>query len=394
MRLRRRHRGRDRHRPARRRRRGGAARPRRAPGGRRRRRRRRRSSTRPRSPARSCPSRSGPGARVHAGSVVLRGRLVVRATAVGNDTAIGRIITRVEQAQHDRAPIQTVGEKFSRRFVPASFALAGLTLLVTRDVRRAMTMLLVACPCAVGPVHADRDQRGDRQRRAARHADQGRIAPGGGRPGRRDRVRQDRHPDPRPARRHQRRVVPRGLGTRAGARLRRELARSTRDIRWPGRDPLDRGTPHRDPAARGVRGARSGWACGSRPTGGRCSSAARAAAQEGVPIEPDARPTGCSGCSAPAETPLLLAVDGELVGLISCATRSARSRASVLDALRANGVRRIVHADRRPPGDRRAPSPPSWASPSGGPRCCPRRSWTWSARCRRPGTSSPWSATA
>jgi cation-transporting P-type ATPase C len=34
--------------------------------------------------------------------------------------------------------------------VPASFALAGLTLLVTRDVRRAMTMLLVACPCAVG----------------------------------------------------------------------------------------------------------------------------------------------------------------------------------------------------------------------------------------------------
>ncbi|MGM5069785.1 heavy metal translocating P-type ATPase [Rhodococcus qingshengii] len=90
------------------------------------------------------------GQRVHAGSVVIRGRLVVKATAVGRDTTIGRIIARVEEAQEDRAPIQTVGENFSRRFVPASFLLSGLTLLVTRDVRRAMTMLLVACPCAVG----------------------------------------------------------------------------------------------------------------------------------------------------------------------------------------------------------------------------------------------------
>ena len=90
------------------------------------------------------------GDRIHAGSVVVRGRLVVRASAVGRDTTIGRIISRVEEAQEDRAPIQTVGENFSRRFVPASFILSALTLVVTRDVRRAMTMLLVACPCAVG----------------------------------------------------------------------------------------------------------------------------------------------------------------------------------------------------------------------------------------------------
>lgn len=90
------------------------------------------------------------GTIVHAGTVLVAGRLVIRATAVGSDTAIGRIIERVEQAQDDRAPIQTIGENFSRRFVPASFVLSALTLLVTRDVRRAMTMLLVACPCAVG----------------------------------------------------------------------------------------------------------------------------------------------------------------------------------------------------------------------------------------------------
>ncbi|OCW84789.1 MULTISPECIES: cation-translocating P-type ATPase [unclassified Gordonia (in: high G+C Gram-positive bacteria)] len=90
------------------------------------------------------------GDRVQAGSVVLTGRIVIEAHAVGDDTSIGRIIGRVEEAQRDRAPIQTVGENFSRRFVPASFALSALTLLVTRDLRRAMTMLLIACPCAVG----------------------------------------------------------------------------------------------------------------------------------------------------------------------------------------------------------------------------------------------------
>jgi manganese/zinc-transporting P-type ATPase C len=90
------------------------------------------------------------GSRVHAGSVVERGRLVVRARAVGKQTTIGRIITRVEEAQHDRAPIQTVGETFSRRFVPTSFIVSAVTLLITGDVRRAMTMLLIACPCAVG----------------------------------------------------------------------------------------------------------------------------------------------------------------------------------------------------------------------------------------------------
>ena len=90
------------------------------------------------------------GAHVHAGSVVVRGRLVVRAQAVGKQTAIGRIIARVEEAQHDRAPIQTVGENFSRRFVPTSFIVSAVTLAITGDVRRAMTMLLIACPCAVG----------------------------------------------------------------------------------------------------------------------------------------------------------------------------------------------------------------------------------------------------
>ncbi|MER7000870.1 cation-translocating P-type ATPase [Streptomyces sp. NPDC000410] len=90
------------------------------------------------------------GAHVYAGTIVTSGSLTVRADSVGGDTTVGRIISRVEEAQSDRAPIQTVAASFTRRFVPVSFALAAVTYAITRDARRAMTMLLIACPCAAG----------------------------------------------------------------------------------------------------------------------------------------------------------------------------------------------------------------------------------------------------
>ncbi|MFE2094693.1 heavy metal translocating P-type ATPase [Streptomyces sp. NPDC002596] len=90
------------------------------------------------------------GTHVYAGTIVTSGSLTVRAGSVGRDTTVGRIISRVEEAQSDRAPIQTVAARFTRRLVPVSFALAALTYVFTRDARRAMTMLLIACPCAAG----------------------------------------------------------------------------------------------------------------------------------------------------------------------------------------------------------------------------------------------------
>ncbi|MBT2509504.1 cation-translocating P-type ATPase [Streptomyces sp. ISL-98] len=90
------------------------------------------------------------GSHVYAGTIVTSGSVHVRATYVGRDTTVGRIISRVEEAQADRAPIQTVATRFTQRFVPVSFALAALTYVFTRDARRAMTMLLIACPCAAG----------------------------------------------------------------------------------------------------------------------------------------------------------------------------------------------------------------------------------------------------
>ncbi|MDX6460313.1 MAG: manganese-transporting P-type ATPase [Acidobacteriaceae bacterium] len=90
------------------------------------------------------------GDEVYAGTVLLAGTIRVRVTGTGTNTVVGKMIERVEQAQALRPEIQKVGDRFAKTVVPASFVSAALVLIVTRDPRRALTMLLVACPCAAG----------------------------------------------------------------------------------------------------------------------------------------------------------------------------------------------------------------------------------------------------
>jgi manganese/zinc-transporting P-type ATPase C len=98
----------------------------------------------------SMPAVRGRGDAVYAGTVLVAGAIRIRVTGVGADTVVGRLIERVEMAQALRPNIQTVGDRFAKRVVPSSFLAAAMVLLVTRDPRRALTMLLVACPCAAG----------------------------------------------------------------------------------------------------------------------------------------------------------------------------------------------------------------------------------------------------
>jgi manganese/zinc-transporting P-type ATPase C len=98
----------------------------------------------------SMPVSRAAGDSVYAGTILVSGQIRIRVTEIGSDTVVGRLIQRVEQAQTLRPRIQTVGDAFAKKVVPSSFAAALLVFLATRDPRRALTMLLVACPCAAG----------------------------------------------------------------------------------------------------------------------------------------------------------------------------------------------------------------------------------------------------
>jgi len=98
----------------------------------------------------SMPAIRSAGDSVYAGTILMAGTIRIRVTGVGSQTVVGKLIERVELAQSLRPQIQTIGDRFARKVVPSSFLAAGLVLLVTQDPRRALTMLLVACPCAAG----------------------------------------------------------------------------------------------------------------------------------------------------------------------------------------------------------------------------------------------------
>ena len=88
------------------------------------------------------------------------GALRVRATAVGADSALARIIALVEQAQGSKAPIQALVDRVAAVFVPVVIGIALLTLglwwafgpspALTFALINAVTVLIVACPCALG----------------------------------------------------------------------------------------------------------------------------------------------------------------------------------------------------------------------------------------------------
>jgi Cu+-exporting ATPase len=106
----------------------------------------------------SLPIAKGPGERVTGGSVNGEGLVIVRATAVGAQSVLARIIELVETAQARKAPIQRLVDRVSAVFVPVVLAIAGVTLvawgLATGDWERAVldavAVLVIACPCALG----------------------------------------------------------------------------------------------------------------------------------------------------------------------------------------------------------------------------------------------------
>jgi P-type Cu+ transporter len=89
------------------------------------------------------------GERVYAGSVDESGLIEVRTEKVGTETVFGKIIKLVEDAENRKAPIQRLSDRLATWLVEFAIGFSALTLLVTRDVTSALSVVVVAGACGV-----------------------------------------------------------------------------------------------------------------------------------------------------------------------------------------------------------------------------------------------------
>lgn len=108
----------------------------------------------------SLPAERGPGSRVAAGTLLTDASIVMRATQVGANTTLARIVAMVERAQGSKPAIARLADRISEVFVPAILLIAVATFVgwyllgaeprLVRAVATAIAVLVVACPCAMG----------------------------------------------------------------------------------------------------------------------------------------------------------------------------------------------------------------------------------------------------
>jgi len=97
----------------------------------------------------SIPVERGVGDRVYCGTINESGSCEIEATQVAEDTKLAQIKRLILEAQAEKSPTQRVMDRFARYFIPAIFLIAFVTFLITGEVLRAITILIVACPCAL-----------------------------------------------------------------------------------------------------------------------------------------------------------------------------------------------------------------------------------------------------
>jgi P-type Cu+ transporter len=108
----------------------------------------------------SLPVTKGPGATVFSGTVNRTGSFVFRASRVGAETTLARIVRLVEEAQGSRAPIQRLADRVAAVFVPIVLVIAAVTFVgwwalgpapsLLYALTNAVAVLVIACPCAMG----------------------------------------------------------------------------------------------------------------------------------------------------------------------------------------------------------------------------------------------------
>lgn len=101
-----------------------------------------------------------PGEKAYAGTINQKGNFLFRAEKVGSDTVLAQIIKMVEQAQGSKAPVQHLVDKVAGIFVPIVICIAIISFIiwllfggdnaVTQGLLAMVTVLVIACPCALG----------------------------------------------------------------------------------------------------------------------------------------------------------------------------------------------------------------------------------------------------
>ena len=156
------------------------------------------------------PVTKGPGDEVIGATRNTTGSFVMRATRVGRDTALARIVELVQRAQGSKAPIQRLADRISEVFVPLVLVAGAVTFVawlalgpeprLTRALTSAIATRDRRLPVRDGPCDTHGHHGRHRPRSGGRHPHQGRRGPRDRASHRHRRLRQDGHPDDGPAR--------------------------------------------------------------------------------------------------------------------------------------------------------------------------------------------------
>lgn len=97
----------------------------------------------------SVPVDKHAGDSVFAGTLNATGALQIRAMRVGGETTLGQIRRLVAEAQERKAPVERILDRYAKLYTPVALVLAGALWAITGDPLRAITMLIVFCPCVM-----------------------------------------------------------------------------------------------------------------------------------------------------------------------------------------------------------------------------------------------------
>ena len=97
----------------------------------------------------SNPEDLSPGDPVYAATINLSGFLKVKVTRAGEDTTLGKVVDLLREAEQSKTPVLKLIERYAAYYVPIILIIAAVVLFVTRDMTRAVTVLVVGCPGAL-----------------------------------------------------------------------------------------------------------------------------------------------------------------------------------------------------------------------------------------------------